>query len=100
MLDALPQARSLTGDRGYDSDWLRNALIEKGIGPCIPPKRNRKVQHDYDKALYKKRHKIETASDGSRTGGGSQHATIAALTPSSQLSTSQQASSSIRANES
>ena len=28
MLDALPKAKSLTGDRGYDSDWFRNALIE------------------------------------------------------------------------
>ena len=30
MLDALPQAKSLTADRGYDSDWFRNDLIEKG----------------------------------------------------------------------
>jgi transposase len=59
MLDALPDAESLTGDRGYDSNWFRNALIAKGITPCIPPKKTRKVQHDYDKALYKKRHKIE-----------------------------------------
>ena len=61
MLDALPKAKSLTGDRGYDSDWFRNALIEKGIEPCIPPKKNRKIQHDYDQALYKKRHKIENS---------------------------------------
>jgi putative transposase len=55
----LPQAKSLTGDRGYDSDWFRQALIEKEIEPCIPPKTNRKVQHGDDKALYKKRHKLE-----------------------------------------
>jgi len=59
MLDALPKAKSLTGDRGYDSDWFRNALIEKGIEPCIPPRSNRKIQHDFDKTLYKKRHRIE-----------------------------------------
>ena len=59
MLNALPKAKSLTADRGYDSDWFRNALIAKGIEPCIPPKRNRKIQHHYDKTLYKKRHKIE-----------------------------------------
>ena len=59
MLPALPDAQSLTGDKGYDSDWFRNALIEKGIEPCIPPKKNRKIQLRYDKALYKKRHKIE-----------------------------------------
>jgi putative transposase len=59
--DALPKAKSLTGDRGYDSDWFRKALIEKGIEPCIPPKMNRKIQHDYDQALYKKRHKVENS---------------------------------------
>jgi len=45
MLDALPLASSLTGDRGYDSDCFRKALIERGIEPCIPPKRNRNIQH-------------------------------------------------------
>jgi putative transposase len=59
MLDALPVAKFLTGDRGYDSDC--EALIGKGIVPCIPPKRTRKIQHDYDQALYKKRHKIENS---------------------------------------
>ena len=61
MLDALPPAKSMTADRGYDSDWFRNALIEKGIEPCIPPKKTRKTQHHYDLALYKKRHKIENS---------------------------------------
>ena len=64
MFDALPKAKSLSGDRGYDSDWFRKALIEKGIEPCIPPKKNRKIQHDYDHALYKKRHKRSSAGDG------------------------------------
>jgi putative transposase len=49
----------MLGDRGYDADWFRNALIEKGIAPCIPPRKNRKVQCAYDKTLYKQRHKIE-----------------------------------------
>jgi transposase len=61
MLGALPKAKSLTGDKGYDSDGFRNALTRKGIVPCIPPKKNRKIQHGYDKELYKKRHKIENS---------------------------------------
>jgi len=61
MLWALPKAKSLTGDKGYDSDAFRNELMERGIEPCIPPKKNRKIQHHYDKELYKKRHKIENA---------------------------------------
>ena len=42
MLDALPRAKALLGDRGYDADWFRDALAERGITPCIPSKTNRK----------------------------------------------------------
>ncbi len=50
---------ALLGDKGYDADWFRQALTERGITPCIPSKANRKVQIDYDKTLYRQRHKIE-----------------------------------------
>ena len=56
---ALPRARYMLADRGYDADWFREALRDKGIEPCIPPKKNRKIQIEYDKDLYKKRHKVE-----------------------------------------
>ena len=59
LLSALPNARELLGDKGYDSDWFRAALTERGITPCIPPRSNRKVQYHYDTALYRQRHKIE-----------------------------------------
>jgi transposase len=59
VLDALPDAKELLADRGYDSDQFRAALVERGITPCIPPRKNRKVQHHYCKTLYKQRHKIE-----------------------------------------
>jgi len=59
LLDKLPKAKEMLGDRGYDSDWFRAALRAKGITPCIPPRKNRKVQIVYDKTLYKQRHKIE-----------------------------------------
>lgn len=59
LIDPLPKARALLGDRGYDANWFRNALKEKGIEPCIPSKRNRKIQIEYDKTLYKQRHKVE-----------------------------------------
>jgi transposase len=61
LFSSLPKAKVLLGDKGYDSDWFREALIAKGITPCIPPKSNRKVQHQYDKSLYRQRHKIENA---------------------------------------
>jgi transposase len=59
MIDAFPRAKALLGDKGYDADWFRQALSERGITPCIPSKTNRKVQVEYDKTLYRQRHKIE-----------------------------------------
>jgi transposase len=61
LLGALPNATALIGDRGYDSDWFRAALQKRKIEPCIPPKKNRKIDLPYDKALYRQRHKIENA---------------------------------------
>ena len=58
-LNALPPARVLIADRGYDSDGYRAALRKKRITPCIPPRRNRKVQIAYDTKLYRERHRIE-----------------------------------------
>jgi transposase len=59
MLDALPGAKAMLGDRGYDADWFRKALIERGILPCIPSKANRKRPVAHDRTLYRQRHKIE-----------------------------------------
>ena len=53
------KAKALLADRGYDADWFRDALREKGIEPCIPSKKNRKTDLPYDKTLYKQRHKVE-----------------------------------------
>jgi len=43
MIDALPGAKVLLGDRGYDADWFRTALAKRKIAACIPSKTNRKV---------------------------------------------------------
>jgi transposase len=59
LLHRLPKAAALLGDRGYDSNWFRQALVEQGTMPCIPPTKNRKQGLDYDKILYRQRHKIE-----------------------------------------
>lgn len=59
LLDALPSAGALLADRGYDAEWFRNALIERGIQPCIPARRGRKTAVIHDADLYRKRHKIE-----------------------------------------
>ena len=61
LLPALPPARELLGDKGYDSDAFRAALIDRGITPCIPPRKNRKTPSTYDKVLYRQRHRVENA---------------------------------------
>ena len=58
-MNVLPKAKELLADRGYDADWFRKALLEKGIAPCIPSRKTRKIPVEYDKDLYKQRHKIE-----------------------------------------
>ena len=100
MLDALPRAKELLGDKGYDADWFRKALTERGIAPCIPSKSNRKIPIPHDQTLYRQRHKIENMFGSSRTGGASTPATTDAPTPSSQPSASPQPSSSGSINES
>ena len=59
ILDALPPAKALLADRGYDSNWFRKALAQRGCKPCIPSTASRKIPLTYDTALYKQRHKIE-----------------------------------------
>ena len=59
MLPALPKAKELVADKGYDADWFRAALAKRGIAGCIPSKSNRKVAIPYDALLYKQRHKIQ-----------------------------------------
>ena len=59
MLGLLPRAKTMLGDRGYDADWFRNALMARGITPCIPSKINRKIQIPHNRLLYRQRHKIE-----------------------------------------
>ena len=59
VLDALPPASSLIADRGYDSAWFRQELTARGIEPCLPSSKCRKVPFAYDKALYCQHHKVE-----------------------------------------
>lgn len=59
MIDTLPRAKVLLGDKGYDADWLRAALADRGIAACIPSKATRKVPIPHDATLYLQRHKIE-----------------------------------------
>ena len=59
LLDDLPKAKWLLGDRGYDADWFRKALQAKGIKPCIPGRKSSLQPVKYDKHRYKRRNRIE-----------------------------------------
>ena len=62
--DALMEARDsdpaiMLGDKGYDSDPIRQDLRGRGAVPEIPTKRNRHVQHSVSRTLYALRSRIE-----------------------------------------
>jgi len=59
ILPVLPPADVLIGDKGYDSDAFREALEDRGIAHCIPPRKGRRAPATYCKTLYKQRHKVE-----------------------------------------
>ena len=100
MLDAPPRGEALLGDRGYDADWLRQALAARGVAACIPSKVNRKVPIPHDAALYRRRHKIEIMFGRLKDCDASTPDTIAAHTPSCPPLPSPQPSSSGSVNES
>jgi len=54
-------AENLLADRGYDTDAIIKQAEESDMQAVIPPKKNRKVQREYDKDLYKLRHLVENA---------------------------------------
>ncbi len=60
LIKGLP-AQHLFADRAYDSDEIINYAKNNKIGVVIPPKKNRKVQREYDRYLYKIRHLVENA---------------------------------------
>ena len=59
LLDDLPKAQWLLGDRGDDADWFGDALQAKGIQPCIPGQRSRLERIKYDKRRYRRRSHID-----------------------------------------
>lgn len=58
-LETLSASRYVIADKGYDSAALRDWLAERGSQPVIPPRKNRKIQYEYDQALYKQRNAVE-----------------------------------------
>lgn len=55
------EIEGLLADRGYDTNEILDYAQEHHIKAVIPPKRNRKVQREYDKEIYQHRCKVENA---------------------------------------
>ena len=58
LIDGL-KASYIVGDKGYDANYIVEAIESNGGVAVIPPKRNRKEQRPYDKALYTARNLVE-----------------------------------------
>jgi transposase len=59
LLGSLPSTEWKIADRGYDANWFRDALKEKGIRPCIPGRKSRGKAVRYDKRRHRRRTRIE-----------------------------------------
>ena len=52
-------AHAVLADKGYDADELVTWIQQTGALVVIPPRSNRTVLRDYDKALYQERNRVE-----------------------------------------
>jgi transposase len=60
LIDGI-SAEYLFADRAYDCNQIIDYAAKAGMKVVIPPKKNRKVQREYDKYLYTLRHLVENA---------------------------------------
>jgi transposase len=58
LLEA-PEGLLVVGDKGFDSDPLRQQLERLGASHCIPSKSNRRKKRRLNKKLYRQRYKVE-----------------------------------------
>jgi len=46
-------------DRAFDSEQIRDALLERDIAPCIPSRSNSAEPVEHDAARYRERNRVE-----------------------------------------
>jgi transposase len=59
LLDAITQTGLVHGDKGYDTNAVRQKIEARGAAPNIPPKRNRVWKNCFSPVLYRNRNAIE-----------------------------------------
>ncbi|MHC1551296.1 transposase [Phyllobacterium sp. K27] len=58
-IEAMPPSAELVADKGYDSQALREWLVERDTQSVIRPARTAKVQYHYNRAICKQRNVVE-----------------------------------------
>lgn len=60
LIERTPQSTYTLADKGYDAEYFRWTIEETKSKPLIPRKSNSiKIDHDFDKKIYRNRHKVE-----------------------------------------
>src|SRR5215210_1132842 len=59
LLSRLKSGTMLLADRGYDADWIRDFVRQRGAWANIPPKRNRTEALCFSPYLYRARNLVE-----------------------------------------
>lgn len=59
QLGQAPQGLHLVMDRAYEGEETRQLALDLGFIPVVPPKNNRLMAWEYNKAMYKRRNEIE-----------------------------------------
>jgi transposase len=55
----MPRPIHLLMDRAYEGNETRQLALDLGYVPVVPPKQNRLMPWEYDRAMYKRRNEIE-----------------------------------------
>jgi len=60
LLDSvIRKGMHILGDKAYDTDNIINYIIERAASAVIPSRKNRKIQREYNKEIYKDHNIIE-----------------------------------------
>ena len=78
LLERPAAGQTLLADRGYDADWYREGLEDKGIRPASLAESSARSRPTRQASATNAATGSRTGSAGSRTGGGSQPATTGA----------------------
>ena len=92
MLSAMPRAKQLLADKGYDADWFRAALAKRASPPASPRNPTARPPSPMTPSSTSSAIRSKTCSGASKTGGAFTPDTTVAPIPTSRQSASPQPS--------